>query len=51
LPTHPAPGGKIGARGGVVGQQLHDSADAHLTDATRDFDDRPGAFHSATVER
>jgi hypothetical protein len=50
LPAHSAPRGKIGSRGWVIGQQLHDSADTNLADATRNFDDRPRAFHTATVQ-
>jgi hypothetical protein len=50
LSAHPAPRGKIGSRGWVIGQQLHDGADTNLADATRNFDDRPRAFHTATVQ-
>jgi hypothetical protein len=50
LPAHSTPRGKIGSRGWVIGQQLHDIAERYLADATRNFDDRPGAFHPATVQ-
>jgi hypothetical protein len=50
LPAHPAPGGKIGSRGWVIGQQLYDRADTYLADTTRNFYDRLRAFHTATVQ-
>lgn len=50
LRLHAAPGGDVGAGGGVVGEDGHDLPDGHLADPLRQHDDRDGALAAERVD-